>query len=185
MVRTPRPKLKSNIFWKRTVTSCLRLNENPQIKPKRIFRGWSRRPRPSQRDKIQIQNTFINCVCPSPPRRKNAFTQSHPPLLDVHEMLHCQFDLKDNSTICTKCVWTKSPPNAFLLTKIVNPIPKNSLQILIYVPTRSFGRPCYTRHCTTGLFNAKARELSVTYTYGPSIFKRRAQRCHHWFNPEG
>ena len=53
------PKLKSNIFWKRTVRSCLRLNENPQI----ILRGWSPPPRPSPRDIIQYQNTFINCVC--------------------------------------------------------------------------------------------------------------------------
>ena len=29
------PKLKSNIFWKRMVTSCQRMNKNPQIKSKK------------------------------------------------------------------------------------------------------------------------------------------------------
>ena len=32
-------KLKSNIFWERMVTSCIKLNENRPIKPKKIFRG--------------------------------------------------------------------------------------------------------------------------------------------------
>ena len=54
--------------------------------------------------------------------------------------------------------------NGSLLTKIVDPSLDTSLKVFIFVPTRSFGRPSFTRYrgyCTIRLFNAKAGELSV------------------------
>ena len=133
----------------------------------------------------------IHCVCSSTSRRRAAFTSS-----DVHELL--TLHLKDNSTICTKYVWTKPPqwitPDENRKTS-VDPSLESSLKILIFVPTRSFGMHCcpppfakagdinYTRHCAIRLFNAKAEELSVTY--GSCICERPAQECRHLFNQGG
>ena len=62
--------------------------------------------------------------------------------------------------------------NGSFLTKIVDPSLETSLKVFISVPTRSFGRPSFTKYCTIRLLNAKAGELSVTY--GTSVFKKDA-----------
>ena len=92
---------------------------------------WSPWPPPPSQTYFTVSK-HIHCVCSS--RRRDANTTTPHP--HVHELL--TLHLKDNSTICTKCVWTKSTR----LTKIVDPSLESSLKILIFVPTRRFCMPC-------------------------------------------
>ena len=66
----------------------------------------------------------------------------------------------------------------------MDPSLESSLKILIEALACIAGDINYTRHCANILFNAKAGELSVTYS--SCICERPAPiGCCHWFNKEG